>query len=272
MTHKFRGISAILRAHEYFSENHKAPYIALRIALAVSSIFAMHVFGYVHKLGVGVAPFIGLEVTADLLANVFYNSLNAFVVFILSAFAFYILFRIIYKLFGSVDEPAFGSEFGYWLALAAAMGIFVNDYVSIESWSASFGYANSTFLFSISALAFVLSVFLFWLKIIGTQMFSAVVISFLLSFSYLLGEVKAGSTPEYAWKQIVFVDDSRLDGFPLHRVRDGFIFRKRSYFAFDSGAVFVPFHSVKFITEPSRTSGGEQVFSRDYPSWIVTAP
>ena len=107
---------------------------------------------------------------------------------------------------------------------------------------------------------------------IASELGAPVLLVFLLSFSYVLGEVRAGTVPEYSWKQVVFLDDTRLDGYPLHRVSGGIIFRKRKFFSFDVGAVFIPYSSIKFITEPRRDSAGDQVLSLDYPSFIITAP
>lgn len=75
----------------------------------------------------------------------------------------------------------------------------------------------------------------------------------------------------FGLRQIVFSDDSRLDGYPLHRVRNGIIVSKFQHFAFDYGAVFIPYSSFKMITELRRDSGTNLIYSRDFRSIIQTA-
>lgn len=272
MTKQFGWLTSVQNLHGLLSQNYPTSYVLARVILACSSVFAMHVFGYVHKLGIGVSAFVGMEVATDLLASIIYSFLKSLVVFFLFLFATFLFFEVLARCFDQFGKSERNSNFRLLLATLSAVCVFTLNYVDFGQWSASFGNVNSTFLFGISLFALCCAIVCSWIKIMNSQVMAGVLISFLFSSSYLLGEMRAGSVPDYGWRQIVFVDGSRLDGFPLHRVRDGFIFKKRDFFAFDTGVVFVPFNSIKFITEPSRTTDGEFVLSRDYPSWIITAP
>lgn len=260
-----------LKAHNYLVQKFPLPYLIGRILIAASSVFSMHVFGYAHRLGIGVKPFVGLEVAADLFSEVLYSVLATLVAFGVLLFFVTILMKASFRLL-SPDAVSNPESVSFGLALLLAAMFFTNNYLDFTYWSGSFGYANSASWVLLPLIATVAGFALWWGGVIKAPLFAVTAISLLMSVSYFLGEIKAGSSPEYVWKQIVFLDDTRLDGFPLHRVADGIIFRKRDYFAFDTGAVFVPYSSIKFITEPSRDSSGTSVTSRDYPSHVTTAP
>ncbi len=261
----FEWFGRIQKAHADFAENYPIAYFAARFGFAASTILSMHVFGYVHKLGIGMRPFVGLEVTADLLADILYFLISLVISFTL----YFFLFSTVGRLF------EYTQKYQKWMPMAAgilALYYALGKYLNFSFWSGSFGYASSSYFLFIPLVALIFAAVLRWRGKVGTEMLTSVLLVFLLSFSYVLGEVRAGTVPEYSWKQVVFLDDTRLDGYPLHRVSGGIIFRKRKFFSFDVGAVFIPYSSIKFITEPRRDSAGDQVLSLDYPSFIITAP
>ncbi|PWQ96423.1 hypothetical protein DKT75_10615 [Leucothrix arctica] len=86
---------------------------------------------------------------------------------------------------------------------------------------------------------------------------------------YYAGEVKAGTVPKNRLMQVVFSNGTKLDGYPLHRVSNGIIFKKHKFFGFDVGTVFIPYSSVIMITEPSVYAGSAApVLVNDYPRMI----
>ena len=268
-------LKSALAPLDTFSKKYPGTYFALRVLLAGSTLFAMHLFGYIHRLGIGVRPFIGAEVATDLLADITYAFFVSAAVGVLTFFVLTVAMRLCVKLIKRFfSEPQRQLTFvSAVIALFAGIYTFLKTYFGFGFWwTASFGYGVSNSALCFSTGAFLLAGVMLYFEKIGAHLAGSVVLVLFLNWSYFFGAVKAGSVPEYNWKQIVFLDDTRLDGYPLHRVSDGIIFRKRDFFALDTGAVFVPFSSFKFITEPAVDSGGDAVLSRDYPGTVRTAP
>lgn len=264
--------SKLKATHDYLSNEYVLAYLTFRVFLVATSLFSMHVFGYIHRLGLGVRPFIGLEVAADLFADIVFNFLMGIGVFGALAFVIHALHLSALKLFPAIKSGNVGrSEFT--VSLCIAIIVFIWNYLDSAYWFRSFGYSNNSLALVVVGLGLVVVAILMWLrKLIEPAMVTYALVPFLFALSYSLGVTKAGSVPEYAWKQVIFSDGTRMDGYPLHRVRDGMIFRKRRYFSFDTGAIFIPYSSVMFVTEPPRDSGGGLLLSGDYPSIVITAP
>lgn len=255
--------------------------LVVRLLIAISWLATAHILGYVERLGIGVGAFIGLEIAIDLFADFASSAITATIVsslivgvILLSNEIFNHQENHFEKSTNLTDiwQNLSSKKYALVLTIAIFLVIFTVSYLNTTQFFSALGYGISTFSL-IASLVLVLVSILLWIYWDSTwHIVVSSLIPFLLSLSYYAGELKAGTIPEFRLMQVVFLDDKRLDGYPLHRVSSGIIFRKREHFGFDVGTVFIPYSSIKMVTEPARDSDGSLVLSQDYPSIIVTAP
>ena len=73
--------------------------------------------------------------------------------------------------------------------------------------------------------------------------------TFMITLGFYTGELKAGQTRTGGEREIIFIDSSKIQGYVLHRVENGILFQKKNFNPFNYGTIFVPYDSIKFISE-----------------------
>lgn len=231
--------------------------ISARLILGSGLIWTCHLAGYLSKIGIGLNNLVGTEVSGDL----FFEILQSLALALISVIPIAYLAYVISK---------------KWFPVALLLGIvafllattFYYSYIGHFGFGAILGYSTSTRFVWIALVALVVSIFIIFVNSNRGVAHSLAIIASVSSISYFLGELKAGSANGSRWYIVHFQDGTQLPAFVLRRARDGLILKKRDYFAFDIGTVFVPYASIKMLAEPQRVDGsGEGVFQNDYPSF-----
>lgn len=255
--HKERFIDSVKK---YMST--KNIYFAIKILIAFTSIWTAHLVGYIEAIGVGVRNFIGFEVSGDLFFE-FISKLSKSAIFSI-LYITPILIAVQLLKFSALKYLLIKVS----LFTAFCLASFLPNYLQVRSFTATLGYATIhselLFLAVIASIFGILYLCQDWLFDIFIAFFSALI----LAGAYYAGELKAESFPEIAPRHVIFLDDTILTGYPLHRVEGGIIFRKESYFPFDTGSVFIPYAAIKMVTEPPRDQSGKNIISNDYPGII----
>ena len=253
----------------------------LRIFLVFSTLATAHLIGYVERLGIGVGTFVGLEIAGDLFADFVSAVLWATIISSLLATVLLLIKEVSHAFRFGPNNDAGRATFleqlrsnNQILLIVAVVFLvtFTVQYLPTTDLFAALGFGVSTFALSLSICLMLASLLIKFTTHASSTLWLFSLTPLLLAVSFYAGELKAGIKPEFRLMQVVFRDQTKLDGYPLHRVTGGIIFRKYSHFSFDVGSVFIPYSAIRLVTEPARDSGGNHVLSSDYPSIVVTAP
>jgi hypothetical protein len=243
-------------------------YPVIRVLIAISSLITAHVLGYADRLGIGVEAFVGFEVAGDLFADFISNVLFAGIFTSIVAIPALLLSN---QKGGEVQGDFLIALKSKILFVILFVIIFIYLYLNLRytSLSRALDYGiQSVYLVEASILVAIGSFIICKTKGLKYP-FTSLLMLVLFPTFYYAGEVKAGTVPKNKLMQVVFSNGTKLDGYPLHRVSNGIIFKKHNFFEFDVGTVFIPYSSVIMITEPSVYSGGAApALANDYPRMI----
>jgi len=244
--------------------------LALRVVFGAAFIWVSHLIGYVTQLGVGINGIVGREVSGDLVFEFFTSVVGAAVLTVPLTCLFFQAFN-----FERIRDARYArwarSSVIYFSSLAFCLSCFFS-YIGFINPMMALSYATSTRTAIICSVALILSFVMLFATYKNKRLHSTAMLFCVAGFSYFLGEMKAGEEG-YSRQVVIYFDDgSQLPGHLLHRVNHGVLFRKSSYFPFDTGTVFVPYDTIRMIGEPQRESvGAAEILMNDYPSFLSDA-